>query len=194
MNCLNSNLTPASAANHFFLCILKSRFTLTQIVGYPDSVFVMFVFCRKVNWSLVVPKQNTSSKNSFRENNFSLSLETVTGYKSRLTGDYAHKSMHPRAYIYIYVCVCVFVPGSSVGIATELRAGRSGIEFRWGRDFPPVQTGPGDHPASCKMGTGSFPRVKCGRGVLLTTHPLLVPRSWKNIAILLPTLWATQRL
>ena len=32
-------------------------------------------------------------------------------------------------------------PGSSVGIATELRAGRSGIESRWGRDFPPVQTG-----------------------------------------------------
>jgi len=24
------------------------------------------------------------------------------------------------------------------------------------------------------MGTGSFPEVKCGRGVLLTTHPLLV--------------------
>jgi len=24
---------------------------------------------------------------------------------------------------------------------------------------------------SCKMGTGSFPGVKCGRGVLLTTHP-----------------------
>jgi len=27
------------------------------------------------------------------------------------------------------------------------------------------------------MGTGSFPGVKCGRGVLLTTHLLLVPRS-----------------
>jgi len=64
-------------------------------------------------------------------------------------------------------------PGSSVGIATELRAGRSGIESRWGRDFPPVQTDPGAHRASCKMGTGSFPEVKCGRGVLLTTHPLL---------------------
>jgi len=25
------------------------------------------------------------------------------------------------------------------------------------------------------MRTGSFPAVKCGRGVLLTTHPLLVP-------------------
>ena len=27
-------------------------------------------------------------------------------------------------------------PGSSVGIATELRNGRCGIESRWGRDFP----------------------------------------------------------
>ena len=70
----------------------------------------------------------------------------------------------------------------------------SGIESRWGRDFPPVQTGPGAHPASCKMGTGSFPGVKCGRGVLLTTHPLLVPRSWKRRAIPLPTLWATPGL
>jgi len=26
--------------------------------------------------------------------------------------------------------------------------------------FPPVQTGPGAHPASCKMGTGSFPGVE----------------------------------
>jgi len=71
-----------------------------------------------------------------------------------------------------------------------LRAGRSGIESRWGRDFAPVQTDPGAHPASCKMGTGSFPGVKCSRGVLLTTHPLLVPRSWKSRAIPLPTLWA----
>ena len=66
-------------------------------------------------------------------------------------------------------------PGSSVGTATELRAGRSEIESRWGRDFPPVHTGPGAHPASCKMGTGSFSGVKCGQGVLLTTHSLLVP-------------------
>jgi len=85
-------------------------------------------------------------------------------------------------------------PGSSVGTATELRAGRPGIESRWRRDFLPFQTGPWAHPASCKMGTGSFPGVKCGRGVLLTTHPLLVPRSWKSRAISLPTLWATPGL
>jgi len=74
------------------------------------------------------------------------------------------------------------------------KAGRSGIESQWGRDFPPVQTGPGPHPASCKMGTESLPVVKCGPGVLLTTHPLLVPRSWKSRAIPLPTLWATPGL
>ena len=71
------------------------------------------------------------------------------------------------------------------------RAGRSGDRIPVGRDFPPVQIGPGAHPASCTMGNGSFPRVKSGRGVLLTTHPLLVPRSWKSRAIPLPTLWAT---
>jgi hypothetical protein len=81
--------------------------------------------------------------------------------------------------------------GSSVGIATELRAGRSGDRIPVGRDFPPVQTGPWVHPASCTMGSGSFPGVKYGRGVLLTTHTLLVPRSWKSSAIPLPTLRAT---
>jgi hypothetical protein len=39
---------------------------MTQIVGYQDSVLFKFVFCRKVNWSLALLKQNTSpSKNSF---------------------------------------------------------------------------------------------------------------------------------
>ena len=41
----------------------------------------------------------------------------------------------------------------------------------------PVQTYPEAHPASCTMGMGSFPGVRCGRGVTLTPHPLLVPRS-----------------
>jgi hypothetical protein len=45
-----------------------------------------------------------------------------------------------------------------------------GIESRWGaRFFAHVQTGPGAHPASCTMGTGSFPRVnRPGRGA---DHP-----------------------
>ena len=75
-----------------------------------------------------------------------------------------------------------------------LRAGWSGNESWWGRDYPPVQTRPRAQPASCTMGTGTFPGVKCSRGVLLTTHPFLVPRSWKSRAIPLPTLWATPGL
>ena len=100
---------------------------------------------------------------------------------------FVHDSTHPKIKL---VLVIHNGPGSSVGIGTELLAGRSEIESRWGQDFPPVQTGPGAHPASCKMGTGYFPGVKCGRGVLLTTHPFLVPRSWKSRVIHLPTLWA----
>ena len=56
----------------------------------------------------------------------------------------------------------------------------------------PVQTGPGAHPASCTMGTGSFPEVKSGRGVTLTPHPILVLWSWKSRAILLLPLWAVR--
>jgi len=48
-------------------------------------------------------------------------------------------------FYYIYVHSCG--PGSLVGIATELRAGRSGVESRWGRDFPPIQT-PTQPPAN----------------------------------------------
>ena len=82
-------------------------------------------------------------------------------------------------------------PGSSVGTATDYGLDGPGIESWWGEIFPPVQTGPGAHPTSCTMGTGSFPGANNGRGVLLTTHPLLIPRSWKSRAIPLPTLWAT---
>ena len=39
---------------------------------------------------------------------------------------------------------------------------------------------PEAHPASCTMGTGSFPGVKSGRGVTLTPHPLLVPLVMKE--------------
>jgi len=63
-----------------------------------------------------------------------------------------------------------------------------GFESRWGAKFSAtVFTGPGSNPASCTMGTRSFPRVKCGRGVLLTSHILTEQWSRKSRAIpLLP--------
>jgi hypothetical protein len=72
-----------------------------------------------------------------------------------------------------------------------LRAGRSGDRIPVGASFSaPVQTGPGAHPASCTMGTGSFQGIKSGRSVTLTPHPLIVPWSWKSRAIPLLPLWA----
>ena len=74
-------------------------------------------------------------------------------------------------------------PGSSVGIANDY--GLDGPRSNPGGDeiFRPSRPALGsNHP-------GSFPGIKCGRDVLLTTHPLLVPRSWKSRAIPLPVLW-----
>ena len=52
-------------------------------------------------------------------------------------------------------------PGSVVGIATGYGLDGPGIESRWRARFSsPAQTGPGAHPASCTMGTGSFPGGK----------------------------------
>jgi hypothetical protein len=66
------------------------------------------------------------------------------------------------------------------GICTYYRA--IGVRSPTGtKDFSSnlcVQTGSGAHPASCTMGTGGpFSGAKRGRGVTLTTHPHLVPRS-----------------
>ena len=63
-------------------------------------------------------------------------------------------------------------PGSVASIATGYGPDGPGIESRWGGRFSaPVQTGPGAYPASCAIGTGSFPVVKSSRDVTLTPHP-----------------------
>jgi len=67
---------------------------------------------------------------------------------------------------------------SSVGTATELRAGGSGDRIPAGgeRDFPlPYRPALGAYPAFYTMGTGSFPLVKWpGRGADHPSH--LAPR------------------
>jgi hypothetical protein len=87
------------------------------------------------------------------------------------------------------ICLsCGGGPGSVVGIAKGLRAGRSWDRIPVGRGArfsAPVQTGSGAYPSSCTMGTQSFPGVKSGRGVTLTPHPLLVPWSRKGRTITL---------
>ena len=75
-------------------------------------------------------------------------------------------------------------PDSSVGIATGYGLDGPGIESRWGREFPHLsRPALGPTPDSYTMGNASFPGVKSSRGMTLTPHPLLVPRSWKSRAI-----------
>ena len=85
-------------------------------------------------------------------------------------------------------------PGSSVGIATDY--GLEGLGSNPGGDEIFCQSrpvlGPTQPPVKWVPG---LPRgVKCGRGVLLTAHPLLVPRLWKSRAIPLAALWTTPGL
>ena len=84
-------------------------------------------------------------------------------------------------------------PGTVVVTATGYGLDGPGMESRWGRDFPHLSR-PAlvAHPASCTMGTGSFPGAKSGLGVTLTPHPLLVPWSLKSRAIPLLPLWAVR--
>jgi hypothetical protein len=73
--------------------------------------------------------------------------------------------------IIVVVFVVVVVGRNSAG-GTATHYGLDGpmIESRWGAIFSAsIQTGPGVHPASYMMGTGSFPGVKRpGRGI---DHP-----------------------
>ena len=70
------------------------------------------------------------------------------------------------SFIYVSTVTCWRGRDSSVGIATRYGLDGPGIESRWGARFSvPVQTGRRAHPASCTVGTGTFPGVKrpgCG--------------------------------
>jgi hypothetical protein len=73
----------------------------------------------------------------------------------------------------LFVCV---QPDSAVGIATRYGLEGPGIESRWGeifRNYPDRLRGP---PILLYNGYRVFPGGIGGRGVMLTTHSLLVPR------------------
>ena len=96
---------------------------------------------------------------------------------------YRTERLHPLAYPVISIVLRKTIKDTPCICATSFQVKKpyfvlSIFTFRTILTFSaPVQTGPEAHPASCTMGTGSFPGVRCGRGVTLTPHPFLVPRS-----------------
>jgi hypothetical protein len=88
---------------------------------------------------------------------------------------YIYTHTHISMYIYIYIGS----RDSVVGIATRYGLEGPGIESRWGEilgNYPDRLRGP---PSLLYNGYRVFPGDKGGRGVMLTTHPLLVPRLRK---------------
>ena len=81
--------------------------------------------------------------------------------------------------------------GSSVGIVTDYGLDGPGIESRWDEIFRLSRPVLGPNQPPVQWVPGLYRGVNGGWGVLLTTNPLLVPRSWKSRATPLPTLWAT---
>ena len=105
----------------------------------PSNTIFFFLYVRKIG--KIGKLQNTIRMKGFVEDNNKDTYKFWYFFKVRLD---------------LNVGRC-----SSVGIGTELRAGRSGdripMEVRFSALF---QTEPGAHPASCAMGIGSFPGGK----------------------------------
>jgi len=89
-----------------------------------------------------------------------------------------------------FICVYCWVSRySAVGIATRYGLEGPGIESWWGKIFRTYPDQLRDPSSLLYNGYRVFRGGKGGRGVMLTTHPLLVPSLRKSWAIPPLTLW-----
>ena len=94
----------------------------------------------------------------------------------------------------MYVCVCVCGLRSSVDTATHYGLDDPGSNLGGDEIFRLSRSALGPIQSPVQWVPGLSWGVKCGRCVLLTTHPFLVPWAWKSRAIPVPNLWATPGL
>jgi len=103
-------------------------------------------------------------------------------------------SVRLQLKLFLYQHYYTLGRGSSVGIATKYGLDGPGSYPGGNETFRPSRPAVESTHTIVQRVPSLSPGVKCGLGVLLTTHSLLVPRSWKSRAIRLPTLWATPGL
>ena len=82
------------------------------------------------------------------------------------------RAMLGRPYEEIVGRVAQSVQRLTTGLTVRGQNSGGGARF-----YAPVQTGPGAHPTSCTMGTGSFPDVKSSWSVTLTPSSAVVMRG-----------------
>jgi hypothetical protein len=144
-------------------CRLPTQFVGRRI-NTSHSVLIPLFCSRIIMYSLSFYTDLTQSGflgNSEKKN----ILEIITKMKllpwtSIITLIDPKKERNGRYIIYLYKLYLYRSRDSVVGIATRYGLEGPGIESRWGEIFHTYQTGSGVHPASCTMGTGSFPGVK----------------------------------
>ena len=117
-------------------------------------------------------------------------LPAIHVWATSVTHTASYYILSPTWFIFkMPFCSFCCEPGSSVGIATDYGLDGPGSKPVGDEIFRPSRPALWHTQPHVKWVLGLSPAVKCGRGMLLTTHPLLVPRAWKSRVIPLPTLW-----
>jgi hypothetical protein len=145
-----------------------------------------------INFKRNTNKRRSSSEDQQRISNYAVYV--LYHSKFMIWSHYSYKSL---LWYRLQVSLCYILlyyryyrsRGSSVGIATRYGLEGPEIESLWDeifRTYPDRLRGP---PSLLYSGYRVFPGGKGGRSVILTTHPLLVPRLRKSWVIPLLTLW-----
>ena len=120
-----------------FLCC----FIYVYLFLFVLTVLVLELLPPSDNSFAVNSNNNNNNNNNRKLNILQQIFEIYSNTKFHENPSSGSRVIHCRERdIYIYICIymCVYI-------------------YIY---IPPLQTGPGAHPVSCKMGTGSFPGVE----------------------------------